>query len=80
MTQTHESVLRGKSGYVKYEVDSRGRILRLIERKEPIPGNDLQLSINLDIQQFTEQALQNELLVRRRKTSFDVSQTRVRTT
>ena len=64
--QTYESVLRGKSGYVKYEVDSRGRILRLIERKEPIPGNDLQLSINLDIQQFTEQALQNELLVRRR--------------
>ena len=64
--QTYESVLRGKSGYVKYEVDSRGRILRLIERKEPIPGNDLQLSINLDIQQFTEHALQNELLVRRR--------------
>jgi penicillin-binding protein 2 len=64
--QTYESTLRGKSGYVKYEVDSRGRILRLIERKEPIPGNDLQLSINLDIQQFAEQALQNELLVRRR--------------
>jgi len=64
--QTYESVLRGKSGYVKYEVDSRGRILRLIERKEPIPGNDLQLSINLDIQQFTEQALQTELMVRRR--------------
>ncbi len=64
--QTYESTLRGKSGYVKYEVDSRGRILRLIERKEPIPGNDIQLSINLDIQQFAEQALQNELLVRRR--------------
>lgn len=64
--QTYEAVLRGKSGYVKYEVDSRGRILRLIERVEPTPGNDLQLSINLDIQQFTEQALQNELLVRRR--------------
>ena len=64
--QTYESTLRGKSGYVKYEVDSRGRILRLIERKEPIPGNDLQLSINLDIQQFTEQALQTEIMVRRR--------------
>jgi len=64
--QTYESVLRGKSGYVKYEVDSRGRILRLIERKEPIPGNDLQLTINLDIQQFTEQALQTEIMVRRR--------------
>ncbi len=64
--QTYESVLRGKSGYVKYEVDSRGRILRLIERKEPIPGNDLQMTIDLDIQQFTEQALQTEIMVRRR--------------
>jgi penicillin-binding protein 2 len=64
--QTYESTLRGKSGYVKYEVDSRGRILRLIERKEPIPGNDLQLTIDLDIQQFTEQALQTEIMVRRR--------------
>lgn len=64
--QTYESTLRGKSGFVKYEVDSRGRILRLIERKEPIPGNDLQLSIDLDIQQFTEQALQTEIMVRRR--------------
>ena len=64
--QTYESVLRGTPGYVKYEVDSRGRILRQLERKEPIPGNDIQLSIDLDLQQFTEQALQTELLARRR--------------
>lgn len=64
--QTYESVLRGKPGYVKYEVDSRGRILRQMERKEPIPGNDVQLSINLEMQQFTEQALQQELMTRQR--------------
>ena len=64
--QTYESVLRGTPGYVKYEVDSRGRILRQLERKEPVPGNDVQLTINLDLQQFTEQALQTELMLRRR--------------
>ena len=64
--QTYEAVLRGKPGYVKYEVDSRGRILRILERKEAIPGNDLQLTIDLDMQQFTERSLQTELLLRRR--------------
>ena len=64
--QTYESVLRGRSGYIKYEVDSRGRILRQLERKEPVPGNDIQLTIDLDKQQFAEQALQTQLMVRRR--------------
>lgn len=64
--QTYESVLRGKPGFVKYEVDSLGRFLRQLERKEPTPGNDIQLTIDLDMQQFTERALQNEVMVRRR--------------
>jgi len=64
--QTYESVLRGTPGYVKYEVDSLGRFLRQLERKEAVPGNDIQLTIDLDIQQFTERALQNEIMVRRR--------------
>jgi len=64
--QTYEPVLRGTPGYVKYEVDSRGRILRQLERREPIPGNDVQLSVDLDMQQFTEQALQTEIRARRR--------------
>jgi penicillin-binding protein 2 len=64
--QTYESVLRGTPGYVKYEVDSRGRFLRQLDRKEPVPGFDLQLTIDLDLQQFTERALQNEIMVRRR--------------
>jgi len=64
--QTYESALRGTAGYVKYEVDSRGRILRQLERREPVPGNDVQLTIDMDLQQFTEQALQTQLLVRQR--------------
>lgn len=64
--QTYESVMRGTPGYVKYEVDSRGRILRQLERKEPVPGNDVQLSIDLDMQLLTEQALYTQIQVRRR--------------
>jgi penicillin-binding protein 2 len=63
--QTYEQVLRGRPGYVKYEVDSRGRILRQLERKEPVPGNDIQLTINLDLQLYVEQALQTEIMIRR---------------
>ena len=64
--QTYEGALRGIPGFVKYEVDSLGNVLRELDRKEPVPGNDVQLSIDLDIQQFTEQALQTEISVRRR--------------
>lgn len=64
--QTYEGALRGIPGFIKYEVDSLGNVLRELDRKEPVPGNDVQLSIDLDIQQFTEQALQTEISVRRR--------------
>ncbi|MEY4391310.1 MAG: penicillin-binding protein 2, partial [Actinomycetota bacterium] len=63
--QMYENDLRGKPGFVKYEVDSRGRILRQLSRQEAVPGNDIQLSIDIDMQQFTEQALFTELDARR---------------
>lgn len=63
---SYEKSLRGKPGYVRYEVDAVGTILKLIERVEPVTGYDLQLSIDLDVQQFAEQALETQLLVRRR--------------
>ncbi len=64
--QTYESVLRGTPGYVRYEVNALGQILREIERVEPQPGNDLVLTIDFDFQQFTEQALETMLNLRRR--------------
>ena len=60
-----EPYLRGTPGFVRYEVDSRGAILRVIERVEPTPGNDLQLAIDLDYQQFAEQALETQLRLNR---------------
>ncbi|MEK7291940.1 MAG: penicillin-binding transpeptidase domain-containing protein [Actinomycetota bacterium] len=64
--QSYETVLRGKPGYIRYEVDAQGNVLRILERVEPIVGNDLKLSIDLSIQQFAEQALETQLGLRRR--------------
>lgn len=63
---SYETLLRGTPGYVRYEVNAIGTVLKLVERVEPITGNDLQLSIDMDVQQFAEQALETQLLVRRR--------------
>lgn len=64
--QSYEPILRGTPGYLRYEVNAQGKLLRLIERVEPIVGNDLHLSIDMGIQQFAEQALETQLVLRRR--------------
>jgi penicillin-binding protein 2 len=63
---TYEEELRGVPGFVRYEVDAVGRIKRVLERVEPQPGKDLQLTIDFRFQQFVEQALESQLLVRQR--------------
>ncbi|MSZ07274.1 MAG: hypothetical protein F2625_03440, partial [Actinobacteria bacterium] len=66
LEQSYEQILRGTPGYVRYEVNAQGKLLRLIERVEPIIGNDLELSLDITIQQFAEQALETQLVLRRR--------------
>lgn len=63
--RSFESVLRGVPGYVTYEVRASGAIVREIARVEPITGQDVELSIDLDLQQLAEQALQTQLAMRR---------------
>jgi penicillin-binding protein 2 len=63
--ETFEHVLRGTPGWVRYEVDSRGNVLRELDRLEPVAGNDLVLTVDLDLQQFAEEALETQLRNRR---------------
>lgn len=63
--KSFESVLRGTPGYVVYEVRASGAIVGELERVEPVTGNDVRLSIDLDLQQLAEQALQTQLAARR---------------
>jgi len=55
--QTFESVLRGTPRKLKVEVDSRGRAVRTIEERKGIPGKDVKLTLDLDVQRMAEQSL-----------------------
>ena len=54
----YESILHGEVGYRKVETNARGRVLRILEQKDPSPGVDIQLSLDLRLQQFTEKLLE----------------------
>jgi penicillin-binding protein 2 len=55
---TFEEELRGSKGYKYSEVDVAGREVRAVGDPQPsLPGHNLILTIDLDLQQFTEDAL-----------------------
>lgn len=60
-----EEVLHGAWGYQVLEVDAANRPVRVVEEVPPINGFDLQLSIDLDIQQYLEQTVETTLEARR---------------
>jgi len=49
--QTYDAELRGKDGERVVVVDSRGELLEEYGRQPAVPGKDLKLSIDLDLQQ-----------------------------
>lgn len=55
----YEADLRGEKGRRLVEVDARGFEQQQLARQEPIPGNDLQLTIDIDMQQVAEAAMLN---------------------
>lgn len=57
--QSFDAILRGIPGEKKIEVDALGHQHRVIKEVFPIRGNDLFLSIDLDIQKEAETALAN---------------------
>ncbi len=57
LEQTYDEYLRGKDGYRKVIVDSRGRIQGEIETIAPQPGQDLVTTIDLDLQTVAEEQL-----------------------
>ncbi len=55
--QVFERELRGRPGYRKLEVDAKGRVIQVLKDVVPVPGNDVVLTIDAQIQQLAEQAL-----------------------
>ena len=58
LESTYDDNLRGRDGYRKVIVDSRGHIQKEIEVVPPAPGQDLVTTIDLDLQQAAEDQLQ----------------------
>lgn len=54
--KTWEKVLRGTKGGEQVEVDARGRQIRLLKRKTPIPGKNLLLSLDKRLQEVARKA------------------------
>lgn len=61
----YDSVLRGQRGVIRLEVDAHGRSLGVLSRTDPVPGHDVQLTMDLDIQRSAERALAQGLEVAR---------------
>lgn len=53
----YEDVLHGQVGYEEVETNARGRVLRVLKRTDPIPGKDITLTLDLELQQAAEAAL-----------------------
>lgn len=60
LERSYETYLRGVDGEKRVEVDSRGREMRILEQKNPIPGNSIYLNVDLDIQGTVDKAFENK--------------------
>lgn len=54
--RVYNQILTGIDGQKKVVVDSRGKEVTVLDAVEPVVGNDLRLTIDLDIQQAAEKA------------------------
>jgi penicillin-binding protein 2 len=55
--QVFETELRGEPRMRKLEVDSRGRLVQVLRDKPAQAGNDVQLTVDLDVQRVAEESL-----------------------
>lgn len=65
-----ESVLRGKAGEKKVQVNAAGNLVKTISQREPEQGKDVTLTIDMKLQETAEKALEQGLEAMRRGGSF----------
>jgi len=61
LERSRESVLHGRRGVRRVEVNARGRELALLAEVPPVPGHDITLSIDLDLQRAAAAALKGRV-------------------
>lgn len=61
LERAYETVLKGKDGEKKVQVDASGNFIRMIEEKSAEKGKDITLSVDLSLQKTAEEALEKAL-------------------
>lgn len=56
--EKYELELKGKNGIQKVEVDSLGNKTKILDEEKAIPGNNIYLTIDLNLQKVAEQSLE----------------------
>jgi penicillin-binding protein 2 len=56
----HEEILHGKVGYQEVEVNNQGRIIRTLDFNPPVPGQDIVLNIDVNLQLEAKKAFTGE--------------------
>ena len=59
LEQSYEAELHGITGFEEVEVDAGGRAVRLLRRTAPVAGNNLVLTVDLELQKVAEEAFGN---------------------
>lgn len=54
----YEQDLHGLAGYEKVETNAHGRVIRVIERQDPVPGSNITLHLDASLQLLAEQEMQ----------------------
>lgn len=65
--RSYENVLRGQKGGRQIEVDASGRLKRVLSSREAIPGHSLGLTVDMRIQEITENVLAKAIRTARKK-------------
>lgn len=55
--KSYESILHGRAGYEEIEINAERRSLRVVGTTPPAPGEDLHLTIDIDLQKIAYDAL-----------------------
>ncbi|MDP1864655.1 MAG: penicillin-binding protein 2 [Thiobacillus sp.] len=56
LEQSYETTLHGRTGFDQMETDASGRAVRMLSRIPPVPGKDLRLHLDVELQAVAEHA------------------------
>ncbi|MHB1145706.1 MAG: penicillin-binding protein 2 [Thiobacillus sp.] len=56
LEQSYETLLHGRTGFDQMETDASGRAVRMLSRIPPVPGKDLRLHLDVELQAVAERA------------------------